>query len=72
MNRALGIDIGGTKISYALIDNNGEIKTKVEKISTPKTATQIADTLKEVIKQFEEQIEFVAISGCIRPDCGID
>ena len=62
MNRALGIDIGGTKISYALIDNNGEIKTKVEKISTPKTATQIANTLKEIIKQFEEQIEFVAIA----------
>ena len=28
MNRALGIDIGGTKISYALIDNNGEFKSE--------------------------------------------
>ena len=30
MNLALGIDIGGTKISYALINQNGEITTEIE------------------------------------------
>ncbi|MBQ8636011.1 ROK family protein [bacterium] len=62
MNRAIGIDIGGTKISYALIDNNGELKSRVEKIPTPKSAEEIANVLKDIIKQFEEQIEFVAIA----------
>ena len=33
MNNALGIDIGGTKISYAIIDNNGIIKSDVKKVS---------------------------------------
>ena len=27
MNKALGIDIGGTKISYALINKNGEFES---------------------------------------------
>ena len=62
MNRALGIDIGGTKIAYALVDNNGELKSEVEKVSTPKTVSEIIFTLKDIISKFEEQIEFVAIA----------
>ena len=62
MNIALGIDIGGTKISYALINKNGEIESKIEKISTPKTAKEIELTLKEVIIKFEEKIDFVSIA----------
>ncbi len=62
MNKALGIDIGGTKISYALVDNNGKILNEVEKISTPKTVDEIIDTLKIIISKFEQDIEFVAIA----------
>ena len=49
MNFALGIDIGGTKISYALIDNNGFIKNDVQKVSTPKTAREIESRLYNII-----------------------
>ncbi len=62
MNRALGIDIGGTKISYAIVDNEGNIKSEIEKTSTPKTVAEIIFTLKNIIEKFEEQIEFVAIA----------
>ena len=62
MNFALGIDIGGTKISYALIDNNGFIKNDVEKVSTPKTAREIESMLKNIILKYENQIEFIAIA----------
>ena len=41
MNKALGIDIGGTKISYALIDFDGNIVSEIEKVSTPKTTSEI-------------------------------
>ena len=37
----IGIDIGGTKISYALINYKGKIQGKVTKIETPKTAKEI-------------------------------
>ena len=62
MNRALGIDIGGTKISYALINNRGEIKSEIKKIETPKSAMKIMLTLKTIICEFEKEIEFIAIA----------
>ena len=62
MNTALGIDIGGTKISYALIDNNGILKSEVKKVPTPKTKEEIYSTLKSVILEFEDVIEFTAIA----------
>ena len=62
MNKALGIDIGGTKISYALVDNNGEIKSEIKKVVTPKTKEEIIKVLKDAILEYENEIEFVAIA----------
>lgn len=62
MNRALGIDIGGTKICYAIIDNNGNIKNAPIKIATPKTVSEIVFKLKEIINEFEDSVEFIAIA----------
>ncbi len=62
MNIALGIDVGGTKISYALIDFNGEVKGDIEKVHTPKTANEIKELLRAIILKFEKDVEFVAIA----------
>lgn len=62
VGKALGIDIGGTKISYALINYKGKIQGKVTKIETPKTAKEIENTLKKIIKEFDKKIDFVAIA----------
>lgn len=62
MNKALGIDIGGTKISYAIINNNGEILSDIEKISTPKTLDGINEALKNIVSKFENDVEFIAIA----------
>ncbi|MBR5304481.1 MAG: ROK family protein [Candidatus Gastranaerophilales bacterium] len=62
MNKALGIDIGGTKISYALVDNNGEIKSEIKKVATPRTKEEIIKVLKDAILEYENEIEFVAIA----------
>ena len=32
MKKALGIDVGGTKISYAIIDEKGEFVNKIKKV----------------------------------------
>jgi len=61
MNIALGIDIGGTKISYALINEFGEITNEIEKISTPKTKNEIENVLKNIISKFEN-IDIIAIA----------
>lgn len=62
MNTALGIDIGGTKISWALIDNNGTIKSEVRKTPTPKTAAEIEELLRSIISEYENEIDFTAIA----------
>ncbi len=62
MKKILAFDIGGTKIAYALIDEKGAMLTLREKYSTPKTAEGICQSLKEVIKQYEAEVEAVAIA----------
>ncbi len=62
MNQALGIDIGGTKIAWALVDSKGIIKNEVQKTNTPKTIEEIIKTLKNIINQFEDSVDFTAIA----------
>ena len=62
MKTALGIDIGGTKIYATLINGSGEICSEVERYSTPKTAKEIVEKLKEIISKYEDEVEFSAIS----------
>ena len=60
--QALGIDIGGTKISYCLTNEKGEILNEIQKISTPKTKQEIEYALKKIISGFEQDILFTAIA----------
>ena len=60
--KALGIDIGGTKIATALVDEKGEIISEVEKYSTPKNLEGIYSQLKEIVQKHEQDIDFYAIA----------
>lgn len=62
MKKALSIDIGGTKIYSAYVDENGQIVSEVEKHATPKTADEIVALLKEIIAKHENEIDVTAIS----------
>ena len=62
MKKALGIDIGGTKIYAAYVNEAGEIVSDIEKHSTPKSSEEIIEKLKEIIAQHESEVEFSAIS----------
>ena len=62
MNKALGIDIGGTKISYALVDFDGNIVSEVEKVSTPKTTSEIVSILENAISKYESEIAFTSLA----------
>lgn len=64
MKTALVIDIGGTKIYNAIIDENGKIISEVEKHSTPKTFAQIKSTLEEIVKKHEDKVDVVGIATC--------
>lgn len=62
MKKALGIDIGGTKLVYAIIGENGEFLSEIKKIPTPSTAEAIFEQLRALSKEFEEEIDAVAIA----------
>ena len=60
--KALGIDIGGTKIYAAIVDENGKILTVPEKYATPKTVDGIKETLSNIIKKQAKDASIVAIA----------
>jgi glucokinase len=59
-NIALGIDIGGTKISMACV-SNGEITGEILSYKTPKAATEILNTILEGIEVLTKKFEIKAI-----------
>ncbi len=59
---ALGIDIGGTKIFYAKVNEKGEIISDVIKEYTPKTSALIEDKLSQIIKKYENEVNSIGIA----------
>ena len=60
--QALGIDIGGTKIYAAIVDENGKILTEPEKFATPKTVEGIKETLSNIIEKYAKSVSVAAIA----------
>ena len=64
MKKALAIDVGGTKIYNAIVNENGEIISEIEKHATPKTFDEIKKTFIEIIKKHENDVDVIAFSTC--------
>lgn len=64
MKKALALDVGGTKIYNAIINENGEIISEIEKHATPKTFDEIKKTFIEIIKKYENDVDVIAFSTC--------
>lgn len=62
MKKILAIDVGGTKLVYALINEKGEFLTNPEKTSTPKDINALSDLFKNIISKFEEDIDITAFA----------
>jgi len=62
MKKALSLDIGGTKIFSAVVNEEGQIVGEVEKHSTPKTLEGIKQILKEIIAKGEDEVDIVTIA----------
>ena len=64
MKKALAFDIGGTKIYNAVINQNGEIISEVEKNPTPKTFEDIKKLFEKIISKYESDVDVIAFSTC--------
>jgi glucokinase len=56
--------VGGTKIYSAVIDENGQIISDIEKHQTPKTFEDIKATFIQIIKKHEKDVDVIAFSTC--------
>lgn len=64
LKKALGIDVGGTKIYNAIVNEKGEIISEIEKRPTPKTFAEIKAAFEEIINKYERQVDVIAFSTC--------
>lgn len=64
MKKALALDVGGTKIYSAIINENGEIVSEIEKTPTPKTFEEIKNAFIGIIKKYENDVDMIAFSTC--------
>lgn len=63
--KILSFDIGGSKIAYAQVDENGTILSKTKIISTPKTAAEITNFLQAAVWQNKSDAFAVATAGVV-------
>ena len=70
MTKVLAIDVGGTKLVYAVINENGEFLSEVKRTSTPKEINDLKNTFKKIIEENEKDIDLVALAtaGAINLD----
>ena len=61
MKKALAFDIGGTKIYYTVINENGEVVGEINKNSTPKTLDGIKEILVKGISE-NPDVDAIAIA----------
>ncbi len=61
---ALAIDVGGTKIYNAIVNEKGEIISEIEKRPTPKTFAEIKAVFEEIINKYERQADVIAFATC--------
>jgi len=64
MKQALAIDVGGTKIYNAIIDEEGCVVSDIEKHPTPKNYSEIIKLFKSIISKYEDKIDTVAFATC--------
>ncbi len=61
MKKYLSIDIGGTNLKYALIDEKGHILEKDSVKTDAKNLTAFMENMYEVIDSYQDQFEGIAI-----------
>lgn len=64
MRKALAIDVGGTKIYNAIVNEKGEIISEIEKRHTPKTFAEIKQIFKDIIARHEDEVDVIAFATC--------
>lgn len=70
MTKVLAIDVGGTKLVYAILNEKGEFLSEAKRTSTPKEINELRNTFKKIIEENENNIDIIAFAtaGAINLD----
>ncbi len=60
--KALALDVGGTKILNAIIDESGNIISDIDKYSTPKDLSEFKTLFKQIFSKYENEVDVIAIA----------
>lgn len=62
MTKVLAIDVGGTKLVHAIINEKGEFLSEVKKTSTPKNIDELKQVFKNIIAENENIVDMTAFA----------
>lgn len=62
VKKILAFDIGGTKIAYNIIDENGQLLTESKKVATPHSTNEIFELLQSIVKEHEMDVDAIAVA----------
>ena len=62
MKKVLAIDVGGTKLVYAIVDENGKFLSEINKVSTPKEINELKKLFKKIITAHEDMVDIIAFA----------
>lgn len=62
MTKVLAIDVGGTKLVHAIINEKGEFLSEVKKTSTPKNIEELKQVFKNIIAENENIVDITAFA----------
>lgn len=62
MKKVLSIDVGGTKISYAEMNEKGEFLGEIKRVSTPKQIDELTALLKKIVSENDKNVDCVAFA----------
>lgn len=63
--RILSFDVGGSKIAYAVVDENGKISVPAVKVKTPETAEEIENFFERTMREIDSDGVAVATAGIV-------
>ena len=62
VKKALAFDVGGTKIYYGIVDEEGNILGPIEKQATPKDLNEMITFFKKTFEKYEKEVDVIAIA----------
>ncbi len=62
MKKILSIDVGGTKLIYAILNENGDFLSEVKRCATPKNINELEQVFRKIISENENEIDMTAFA----------